>query len=233
MNLRATFAEQATDVGLSRHMQQVFNYMTGGVALTGFVAWFMGSYNGGQLVYSVITSGLMWPLIIAQIGVVFFLAFRIQKMQPSTALAMFGGYSALSGVTIAPMVFAYTQTSVAVAFFTAATMFAAMAFYGYTTKRNLSAFKTFFIMGIVGLLAAMVINIFVQSDGMGFIISLIAVPLFAGVTAWDTQKIKELYYQVGSNELVRSRMAIFGALQLYIDFIIIFQHLLHLFGDRR
>lgn len=219
--------------GLAQHMNQVFSYMTAGVALSGLVAWLMGAVNGGQFMYQMIQSGAYWVLLIAQIGIVLFLSFRIQKMTPSNALAAFIGYSALSGATLAPLVFAYTQASVVGAFVTAAGMFAAMAFWGYTTKKSLSAMGGFFLMGLIGLIIASVVNMFLHSSGMSFIISLIAVPLFAGLTAYDTQKMKEIYYHTAGDETARSRGAVMGALALYLDFINLFIHLLQLMGDRR
>jgi hypothetical protein len=154
-------------------------------------------------------------------------------MQPKTALLSFIGYSALSGATLAPLCFAYTQASVAMAFFIAAGMFGAMSLYGYTTKKSLSGLGSFLFMGLVGLVIAMVINIFIKSDGMSFIISLIAVPLFAGLTAYDTQMIKDMYNQGPKDEVSRSRATIMGALRLYLDFVNLFIHLLRLLGDRR
>ncbi len=228
-----TLSKQATDAGLSAHMRQVFNYMTGGVALSGLVAWYLMTAQNGLFIQQMASSGLFWALVIAELGLVFFLSFRINKMQPKTALLSFIGYSALSGATLAPLAFVYTQSSVAVAFFVAAGMFGSMSLYGYTTKKSLSGLGSFLFMGVIGLLIAMVINIFMQSDAMSFIISLIAVPLFAGLTAYDTQKIKDIYSQVSHDEVSRSRAAIMGALALYLDFINLFIHLLRLLGDRR
>lgn len=217
---------------IASHMRQVFNYMTGGVALSGAVAWFAISYNDGALVMSLVQSGMMWLLLIAQLGLVFFLSFRIQKLQPTTALALFAGFSGLMGLSLAPLAFAYTQASIATAFFTAAGMFGAMSAYGYFTNRSLNGLGSFLFMGLIGLVVASVINIFLGSDQMSFIISLIAVPLFAGLTAYDTQKIKEIGMQNAGNELAQSRGAIMGALALYLDFINMFVHLLQLIGNR-
>ena len=180
-----------------------------------------------------IQSGFFWVLLIAQLGLVFFLSFRVQKLQPSTALGLFIGYSALSGATLAPLVFAYTQASVVTAFFTAAAMFGAMSVWGYTTKKDLSGFGSFLFMGLIGLIVASVINIFVGSNTMSFVISLIAVPLFAGLTAYDMQKIKEIYYHTQGDVAAQSRAAVMGALTLYLDFINLFIHLLQLMGERR
>ena len=222
----------AGDSAVAAHMRQVFNYMTGGVALTGLVAWLMMNVQGGALMAQMINSGAFWVLVIAQLGLVFFMSFRINKLQPSTALAMFVGYSALTGATIAPLCYAYTQASIATAFFTAAGMFGAMSLYGYTTKKSLNGLGSFLFMGVIGLLIAMVVNIFLKNDGMSFIISLLAVPIFAGLTAYDTQKIKEIGASA-LDEVSRSRAAVMGALALYLDFINLFIHLLRLMGERR
>ena len=220
------------DESLSSYMRQVFNYMTGGVALSGVMAWLTMTVNDGAVIMYIITNGLMFPLIIVDLGLVLFLSFRINKMQPSTALAMFIAYAALSGVTLAPLALVYTNTSIATAFFTASGMFAAMSVWGYTTKKSLSGMGSFLFMGLIGLVIAMAINMFMGSDQMSFIISLIAVPIFAGLTAYDTQKIKQMGMMAADDES-RSRMAVMGALTLYLDFINLFIHLLRLMGDRR
>lgn len=229
----STKLAQVSEEALSAHMRQVFNYMTGGVALSGLIAWFMMTAQDGALMMQMMTSGAFWVLLIAELGLVFFLSFRIHKMQPSTALATFIGYSALNGATLAPLCYAYTQGSVVTAFFVAAGMFGAMSLYGYTTKKSLSGLGSFLYMGLIGLVIAMVINLFLQNDGMSFVISLIAVPLFAGLTAYDTQKIKEIYAQIGHDETSAARAAVMGALTLYLDFVNLFIHLLQLIGDRR
>ena len=223
---------QSSNPAVAAHMRQVFNYLTGGVALSGLVAWLLMTVQGGALMMQMVESGAFWVLLIAELGLVFFLSFRISHMQPSTALASFIGYSALSGATLAPLCFAYTQASVATAFFVAAGMFGAMSLYGYATKKSLSGLGSFLFMGLIGLLIAMVVNIFLQNDGLSFVISLLAVPLFAGLTAYDTQKIKEMG-AAQMSEVDRSRAAVMGALALYLDFINLFIHLLRLMGERR
>ena len=234
MAIRETVRTQAgVDAGLNAYMTKIFNYMTGGVALSGIIAWLIGTVNDGALMYQMITSGAFWVLLIAQLGLVFFLSLRVHKLQPSTALALFIAYSGLTGATLAPLVFAYTQASVVTAFLTAAAMFAGMSFIGYTTKKDLSGMGAFLGMGLIGLVVAMVVNIFLQSDQMSFIISLIAVPVFAGLTAWDMQKLKQIYHVTKGNAVAESRAAVMGALTLYLDFINLFIHLLRLMGDRR
>ncbi|MBI1363833.1 MAG: BAX inhibitor (BI)-1/YccA family protein [Proteobacteria bacterium] len=223
------------------HMRQVFNYMTGGVALTGAVAWYLYAFMP-QLLMKIATSPVMWLLIAAELGVVFFLSFRIQSLQPATALALFAGYSALNGITLAPLAFVYTGASIAQAFIVAACMFAAMSLYGYTTKRSLSAMGSFLYMCLWGLVAAMLVQALGSAffgmgtetaNTMSFVISLLAVPVFAGLTAWDTQKIKLIHAEVAGDEANTARAAVMGALTLYLDFINLFIHLLRLMGERR
>lgn len=226
---------------LAVHMRQVFNYMTGGVALTAAVAWFLTAFMP-QLLVQIATGPMMWVLIIAQLGMVFFLSFKVNSLQPATALGIFVGYSALNGITLAPLALVYTGASIAQAFVVAACMFGAMSLYGYTTKRSLSGMGTFLFMGLIGLLAAMLVQaVGVAFFGMGaetastmsFVISLLAVPLFAGLTAYDTQKIKDIYAQVAHDDASTARAAVMGALTLYLDFINLFIHLLRLMGERR
>ncbi|MFZ2619799.1 MAG: Bax inhibitor-1/YccA family protein [Alphaproteobacteria bacterium] len=233
MAMREFIRTAATsESAIAAHMRQVFNYMTGGVALSGGIAYFLGTYNGGALLSMLVGSGLMWVLMLATLGLVFFLSFRVHTLQPATALGLFALYSAMNGAMLAPLVWAYTGASVATAFITAAGMFAAMSVYGYTTNRSLNGLGSFLFMGLIGIVIASVVNIFMQSSQMSFVISLLAVPLFAGMTAYDTQKIKEMGMAAG-DDVSRSRMAVMGALQLYLDFINMFIHLLQLLGDRR
>lgn len=233
MNRSFVSTTAPSDTAVAAYMRQVFNYMTGGVALTALVAYFMTVAGGGAYMQQMVTSGAYWVFLIAQLGLVLFLSFRLNKIEPGTALALFAGYSALTGLTLAPLVFAFTQASVVQAFVVAAGMFAAMSFYGYVTKRSLTGMGSFLFMGLVGIVIASLVNIFLASSQMAFIISLIAVPLFAGLTAYDTQRIKEQYAAHAGDELTTSRLAIMGALSLYLDFINLFIHLLQLMGERR
>jgi FtsH-binding integral membrane protein len=233
----------AYDMGLRAHMIRVYNYMASGVALTGIVAWFTyqaavvtnaaGSIVGltpfGQTLFG---SPLMWVLALAPLGLVFFLSFRIQHMQASTARLLFFVYAGLLGLSLATIFMVYTQTSITRVFFISAAAFGALSLYGYTTQRSLDAMGSFLIMGLFGLIIASLVNIFLKSSGLDWALSVIGVLIFAGLTAWDTQKIKEMY-DVQDDGTVAGRKAVMGALSLYLDFINMFMMLLRLFGDRR
>ena len=232
----------AIDEGLRAYMIRVYNYMAMGVALTGLVAWM--TFNAavttspsgalvltsfGQMIYG---GPAVLVLFLATLGMVFFLSFRIHTLQPSTALVLFMVYAALLGLMLSSVFLAYTGTSITRVFFISAASFGALSLYGYTTKGDLSAIGSFLIMGVIGLLIAMVVNIFLQSTMMQFVISCVGVLIFAGLTAYDTQKIKDMYDPMEDGTMV-GRKAVMGALTLYLDFINMFQFLLQLFGDRR
>ena len=233
----------AYDVGLRAHMIRVYNYMAGGVALTGLVAWFTyqasvvtnasGSIVGltpfGQTLFG---SPLMWVLVLAPLGLVFFISFRIGHMQASTAKLLFFVYAGLMGISLATIFMVYTQTSITRVFFISAATFGALSLYGYTTQRSLDGMGSFLIMGLFGLIIASLVNIFLKSSGLDWALSVIGVLIFAGLTAWDTQKIKE-FYDPQDDGTIAGRKAIMGALSLYLDFINMFMMLLRLFGDRR
>jgi uncharacterized protein len=233
----------AYDMGLRAHMIRVYNYMAGGVALTGLVAWFTyqasvvtnasGSIVGltpfGQALFG---SPLMWVLVLAPLGLVFFISFRIGHMQASTAKLLFFVYAGLMGVSLATIFMVYTQTSITRVFFISAAAFGALSLYGYTTQRSLDAMGSFLIMGLFGLIIASLVNIFLHSNGLNWALSVIGVLIFAGLPAWDTQKIKE-FYDPQDDGTIAGRKAIMGALSLYLDFINMFMMLLRLFGDRR
>jgi FtsH-binding integral membrane protein len=231
------------DEGLRAYMIRVYNYMAAGVALTGVVAWF--TYNAavitnaaGQITGltpfgSAIFGGpVTLILFLGTLGIVFFISFRISSLQPSTALMLFMGYAALLGLMLSSVFLAYTQTSITRTFFITAASFGALSFYGYTTQRDLSPIGAFLVMGLFGLILAMVVNIFLGSQGLSFAISVIGVLIFAGLTAWDTQRIKEMY-NVNDDGTMVGRKAVMGALTLYLDFINLFLFLLRFMGDRR
>jgi len=231
------------DEGLRAYMIRVYNYMAAGVALTGVVAWF--TYNAavitnaaGQITGltpfgSAIFGGpVTLILFLGTLGIVFFISFRISSLQPSTALMLFMGYAALLGLMLSSVFLAYTQTSITRTFFITAASFGALSFYGYTTQRDLSPIGAFLVMGLFGLILAMVVNIFLGSQGLAFAISVIGVLIFAGLTAWDTQRIKETY-NVNDDGTMVGRKAVMGALTLYLDFINLFLFLLRFMGDRR
>jgi FtsH-binding integral membrane protein len=233
----------AYDMGLRAHMIRVYNYMAGGVALTGVVAWLtfqaaivtnasdaiVGLTPFGQALFG---SPLKWVIVLAPLGVVFYLSYRIGNMQASTARAWFFAFAAIFGLSLATIFMVYTATSITRVFFISAASFGALSLYGYTTQRNLSAMGSFLMMGVFGLLIAMVVNMFLVSSALQWVISVIGVLIFAGLTAYDTQTIKE-YYDPMDDGTVAGRKAVMGALRLYLDFINMFQFLLQLFGDRR
>jgi len=230
-----TAAAEATqvDVGLRSYMLGVYNHMTTALLMTGFFAYamkfaVMNVAGVGQLVYG---TPLKWVVMLAPLGLVFWLSARIQSMSASKARNLFYIYAALMGISLASVLLMFSTASVARAFFITAGAFAGLSLYGYTTKRSLSAMGSFMIVGLFGLIIAMIVNIFVASTAMDLMISVLGVLIFAGLTAWDTQKIK-LMYMAGDSEAERTKKSIFGALTLYLDFINMFMFILHLFGNR-
>jgi FtsH-binding integral membrane protein len=214
--------------GLRTYMLSVYNYMAMGLGLTGGVALLVVS--SPPLLNAVMP--LVLPLAIVTIGLVFFLSLRINAIQYSTAQMIFWLYAALNGVVFSTIFLAYTYESIARVFFITAGMFAAMSLYGYTTKRDLTALGSFLFMGLIGIILASVVNIFLASSMLQFVVSVAGVLIFTGLTAYDTQSIKEGYVE-GSAADVAGKRAIFGALRLYLDFINLFLMLLRLVGDRR
>ncbi len=232
----------AVDAGLRAHMIRVYNYMATAVGLTGVVAWF--TFNAavvtneagrlaltpfGQTIYGGFTPVI---LMLATLGLVFFISFRIDRLQYTTALGLFMLYAGLLGVALSSIFLQYTGVSITRVFFISAASFGALSLYGYTTQRDLSPFGAFLIMGLIGIVIASLVNIFLASSALSFAISVIGVLVFAGLTAWDTQKIKEMY-SVHDDGTVTGRKAVMGALTLYLDFINLFLMMLRLFGDRR
>jgi FtsH-binding integral membrane protein len=218
------------DVGLRQYMLKVYNYMASGVALTGIVALLISSSPAAvQLIFG---TPLKWVVMLAPLGLVFFLGMRIEHMKSSTAQALFWVYAGLMGASLASIFLIYTGASITRTFFVTAAAFAGLSLYGYTTKRDLSAFGTFLVMGLIGLLIASLINIFLQSSMMQFVISAAGVLIFAGLTAWDTQKIKEMYWEADDSETA-GKKAIMGALALYMDFINLFLFMLRFLGVSR
>jgi hypothetical protein len=242
---RPGYAERAVeiDAGLRAHMIRVYNYMASAVALTGVVAWLCfqnavvmndaGAITGMTSFGQMILGGYT-PLVLmlVTLGLVFFISFRIHTLQYTTALGLFMLYAALLGAALTSIFVVYTGASITRVFFISAASFGALSLYGYTTQRDLSPIGSFLIMGLFGLIIAMVVNIFLKSSGLDFVISAAGVLIFAGLTAWDTQKIKEMY-DVNDDGTVSGRKAVMGALTLYLDFINLFLMLLRLLGDRR
>lgn len=214
--------------GLRAYMLSVYNYMALALGLTGGVALLVVS---SPAVLQAIMPA-MWLFILAPIGLVFFLSFRINKIQYSTAQILFWLYAAMNGVAFSVIFLAYTYESIARVFFITAGMFAAMSLYGYTTKKDLTNWGSFLFMGLFGIIIASIVNIFIVSSMLQFIVSIAGVVIFTGLTAYDTQAIKETYIE-GSSADIAGKRAIFGALRLYLDFINLFLMLLRLLGDRR
>ena len=236
----------AIDAGLRAYMIRVYNYMATGVALTGVVSWLTYQAAGGDAIHiaggritgltafgQAIFSGPMTiVLFIGTLGLVFFMSFRINRLQPSTALGLFMFYAALLGLMLSSVFLVYTGASITRTFFISAASFGALSLYGYTTQRDLSPIGSFLIMGLFGLIIAIVVQMWLQSPGLDFAISAIGVLIFAGLTAWDTQRIKEMY-SVMDDGTIAGRKAVMGALSLYLDFINLFLFLLRFLGDRR
>jgi uncharacterized protein len=236
----------AIDAGLRAYMIRVYNYMTAGVALTGLVAWFAFQAAGGDQIHivgnqitgltafghAIFASPLMWVFVLAPLGLVMLLSFGINRLSASTALMLFFVYAGLLGLSLATIFLAYTGASITRVFFISAATFGAMSLYGYTTQRDLTGFGSFLFMGLIGLVIASLVNIFLQSSGLYWVISVVGVLIFVGLTAYDTQSIKEMY-DVNDDGSVAGRKAVMGALRLYLDFINLFLMLLRLFGDRR
>jgi uncharacterized protein len=224
------------DAGLRSYMLSVYNYMASGVLLTGIVALLFANSSLINLIVNPATghaTPLFWIALFAPLGLVMWLSFGINRMSAGTAQAIFWVYAALVGVQFSSLFLVYTGASVAQAFFATAAAFLGLSLYGYTTKRDLSAMGTFLIMGVVGLLVAMVVNLFLRSTGLDLAISAIGVLIFAGLTAYDTQKIKSIYFAVAGHGDAIAKSAVMGALQLYLDFINMFLFLLRFMGDRR
>jgi FtsH-binding integral membrane protein len=228
----------AVDEGLRAYMLRVYNYMLMGLALTGATAWIALNTPLGALFFAQTATGfslspLGWIALFAPLGLVFFLSFRIHAMSFATAQMVFWIYAGINGIALAPIVFLYTAASVAQVFFVTAATFGAMSLWGYTTKRDLTGFGSFLFMGLIGIIIASLVNLFLQSGTMQLVISIIGVLVFTGLTAYDTQQIKHEYDEVGHDGTLAGKGAIMGALRLYLDFINLFLMLLRLLGDRR
>ena len=233
---------EARDAGLRSYMLSVYNYMLSGVLLTGIVALALGKVEVlQQLLFQVQVTArgaslsptlLGWVVMLSPLAIVFAMSFGQNRMSEGTLKALFFAYAGLMGASISTIFVAYSDMSIAQVFFATAAGFAGLSFYGYTTKKDLSAFGTFLIMGLVGLIVASIVNLFLNSGTMSLIISAIGVLIFAGLTAYDTQKIKSMYAYVGGTDM-QGKAVIMGALTLYLDFINMFLFLLRLFGSSR
>jgi uncharacterized protein len=227
---RATMPQVGIDVGLREYMLRVYNYMAAGLAITGVVAYLAVASGFYRTIAA--TPVLYWVLALAPLGLVFLLAARIQKMSLGAAQLTFWIYAGMVGLSLSILFMVYTGASIAQTFFITATTFLAMSLYGYTTKTDLAKFGSFLIMGLIGIVIAGLVNLFFHSPALQFAISAIGVVVFVGLTAWDTQRIKEMYWE-GDGAEVAGKKAVMGALALYLDFINLFVMLLQLFGTRR
>ena len=219
----------ARDAGLRSYMLAVYNYMASGVLLTGIVALLFASSG---LAAQVLATPLRWLIILAPLGFVMAMSFGLNRMKTSTLQILFWAFATAMGLSMSSIFLVYTGVSIAQTFFAVSAGFAGLSLWGYTTKKDLSGWGTFLIMGVVGLLVAMLINLFLQSPAMQLAISAIGVLLFAGLTAYDTQKIKSMYAYVAGTDMM-GKTVIMGALNLYLDFINMFMFLLPFMGDRR
>jgi hypothetical protein len=226
----------ARDVGLRSYMLSVYNYMASGVLLTGIIALLFANSSLINLIVNPATgqaTALFWLVLFAPLGLVFALSFGLNRMSAGTAQGLFWLYAALIGVQFSSLFLVYTGVSIAQTFFAVAASFLGLSLYGYSTKRDLSGMGSFLIMGVVGIFVALLINIFLRSPALNLAISAIGVLVFAGLVAYDTQKIKSLYAVVAGNDEATAKSAVIGALNLYIDFINLFLFLLRFMGQRR
>jgi uncharacterized protein len=226
MSVDATAAEQ------QRFMIRVYNWMTAGLAITGFMAFYV---SNSPAMMKIIFGNPIMPiaLIITQIGLVFWLATRVMQMSASKATGVFMLYAGLTGITFSAIFMAYTTASIFSTFLVTAGTFGAMSLYGYTTKKDLTSWGSFLFMGLIGIIIASLVNMFMQSSMMHMIITYAGVLIFVGLTAYDTQKIKEMNILGNEGTEEDTKEAIRGALTLYLDFINLFLMLLRLMGDRR
>jgi hypothetical protein len=218
----------AIDAGLRAHMLNVYNHMAAGVGLTALVAWLTYRLTGPEL----LQSPLMWVFIFAPLILVFFISARINTLSVSAARSLFYLYAALVGVSLSILFHIYTNSSITRVFFITAAMFGALSLFGYTTRRDLSGFGTFLFMGLIGIIIASLVNLFLRSTQLDWLISVVGVGVFAGLTAYDTQRIKAIYDR-NDDATSAGRKAVIGALSLYLNFINLFMMLLRLAGNRR
>lgn len=229
MGRAGTMDRADIDVGLRKYMLGVYNYMASGVLLTGLVA--MAVAMSPALQYLVFGTAFRWVALFAPLAIVLFFSFRIQHMSVTATKAVFWLFAGTMGLSLGSIFLVYTGASIAKTFFVTAATFGALSLYGYTTKKDLSGWGTFLFMGLIGLILASIVNIFTQSAAMEFVISAVGVLLFAGLTAYDTQKIKDMYF-AGDGYEVAAKKSVSGALSLYLDFINMFLFLLRFMGNR-
>ena len=228
---RATSVIGDIDQGLRNYMIQVYRYMAMGLGLTGLVAFFVAQQSQ-EVLHTLFATPLRWVVMLAPLGIVMFLGARINRLSLAAAQNTFWVYAAVMGVSLSFICLVYTGESIARLFFVTSSVFGGMSLYGYTTKRDLTQMGSFLMMGVLGIVIASLVNIFLQSSAMQMVVSILGVLIFTGLTAYDTQAIKEGYRENMEQDLA-GKQAIFGALQLYLDFINLFLSLLYVFGDRR
>lgn len=231
LSTRVGGAARDIDAGLRAYMLQVYNYMTIGLGMTGVIAYLAA--QSPELMQMLFATPLKWVVIFAPLGLLFFLSARLEKLSVGAAQAMFFLYSAMIGLAYSTIFIDYTGDSIARVFFITGGTFGAMSLYGYTTKKDLTGWGSFLLMGLIGLIIAIVVNLFMQSTALDFVISAVGVLIFTGLTAYDTQQIKSMYGAWGDDSGMAQKTAIHGALHLYLDFINLFIMLLRFFGDRR
>jgi FtsH-binding integral membrane protein len=228
------------DVGLRQFMLGVYNYMTGALVLTGLVAWFAANSTPVMSMLYVMNGDMIagmkplgWVVAFAPLAVALGFGFAIERISTSTAQLIFWGFAALMGLSLASLFFVYTGGSITRVFFITAIVFGSMSLYGYTTKRDLTSMGSFLIMGVWGILIASLVNMFLQSSALYWTVSVLGVLIFTGLIAYDTQRLKAIYYQVAGSAEAASKASIMGALSLYLDFINLFIMLLRFLGERR
>jgi len=230
-----TSAAAEIDEGLRRYMLKVYNYMTIGLLITAGVSYWLGNFGLGETFFNPETgeaNGLGWLAILAPLFLVFMMGSAVNAGNATKAFVLFIIYSGLMGISLTTIFWAYTGLSILRVFLITACMFAAMSLYGYTTKRDLTGMGSFMMMGLFGIIIASIVNIFLKSTALYFTASICGVVIFVGLTAWDTWKIREAYNEGDSENMMTSK-AIFGALELYLDFLNLFIMLLRFFGDRK
>ncbi len=225
----STSSAASYDVGLRTHMQSVYNYMAGGLVLTGLLAWVVANTGLAGLIFG---TPLKWLVMLAPLGFVMFMQFKFQTISVGTLRTLFWAFCATMGLSMGAIFLVFTNASIARAFFITAATFGTMSLWGYTTKRDLTGFGSFLMMGVIGLMIAGLVNIFLASSMLHWVSSIIGVFIFTGLTAYDTQRIKQTFNDSWGRES-NDKLAVFGALSLYMDFINAFQFLLQLTGQRR
>lgn len=223
--------DMSMDQGLRTFMLGIYNHMMVAMGITGTIAYF--SSQSPALMQMIYTTPLRWVVMFAPLGFVFFLASRVYKMSPSAARGWFYAFAAVMGLSLSWIFQVYAGIAITQIFFMTAAMFGALSLWGYTTKKDISGWGSFLIMGVIGIIIASVVNIFLASSAVQFAVSVLGLLIFAGLTAYDTQKLKHTYYAIGADATMAARVSVMGALTLYLDFLNMFMFMLSLFGGSR